>query len=275
RHYHERTGGHIHDVATLREELSKAGVVLDQLRDRWGQPYRFEFSVYHASYMLIVSSGGPDKEFSEHEEYRGDDFDIWTTPIDYFAESRKKIEETLDKNLKTTKTFPQTEKDLNEVLRNSENSLETLRDPWNRPYYATFLIQANYADRAKLETQAREGESPVTRVTLTPVTQKIANIFLRSTGPDGVAETKDDFTVANFTGVVSEEVRGDSRPRAAATQVILSGSNGIIHGTVTDVNGASVARAQVTATHTTRDTHYETYTNDEGKFVISDLPPGL
>ncbi|HEV8203563.1 MAG TPA: MG2 domain-containing protein, partial [Pyrinomonadaceae bacterium] len=32
RHYHERTGGYIHDVATLREELSKAGVVLDQLR---------------------------------------------------------------------------------------------------------------------------------------------------------------------------------------------------------------------------------------------------
>src|SRR6185369_12689658 len=269
RHYHERTGGHIHDVATLREELSKAGVVLDQLRDRWGQPYRFEFSVYHASYMLIVSSGGPDKEFSEHEEYRGDDFDIWTTPIDYFAESRKKIEEALDKNLKTNNNFPQTEKDLNNVLRNSENSLETLRDPWNRPYYATFLVQSNYADRASVETQAREGDSPVTRVILTPMTQKVAAIFLRSLGPDGVAGTSDDFTVANFTGTLAEEVRDHSRPQATASQVVLSGTNGVIHGTVVDVNGASVPRAKVIASQTTRDTHYETYSNDEGKFVIS------
>ena len=64
RNYHERTRGYVRDVATLREELSKAGVALDQLRDRWGQPYRFEFGVYNASYMLIVSSGGPDKTFS-------------------------------------------------------------------------------------------------------------------------------------------------------------------------------------------------------------------
>src|SRR6185295_7654109 len=115
---------------------------------------------------------------------------------------------------------------------------------------------------------------PVTRVILTPVTQKVANIFLRSMGRDGVAGTSDDFAVANFTGVVEEEVRGDSRPQAAS-QVVLSGSNGVIHGTVTDANGASVARAKITATHTTQDTHYETYSNDEGKFVISDLPPGI
>jgi len=275
RHYHERTGGFIRDLATLREELSKEGMVLDQVRDRWGEPYRFAFSVYEANYILTVSSGGPDKVFSEHEAYRGDDFDIWTTPIDYFAESRTKIQEALDQNLKSTKNFPQTERELSNALRNSENSLETLRDPWNRPYYATFLIQYNYADRAQLETQARAGYSPVTRAIVTPVTQKVANIFLRSVGADGVAGTVDDFTVANFRGVLSEEVRGDSRPQAATSQVVMSGSNGAIHGVVTDVNGASVARAKVTAGHTTRDTHYETYSDEEGKFVISDLPPGV
>jgi hypothetical protein len=275
RHYHERTGGFIRDSATLSEEMSKEGVALDQVRDRWGQPYRFEFSVNQASYMLTVSSGGPDKVFSEHEAYRGDDFDIWTSGIDYFAEPRARIQETLDQNFKSTKNFPQTEKDLSDVLRNSGNSLESLRDPWNRPYYSTFLIQSNYADRAQLETQVTVGDSLTTRVTLTPVTQKVANIFLRSVGEDGVAGTRDDFMVANFTGVLSEEVRGDSRPQTPASQIVLSGSNGAIHGLVADVNGGRVPRVKVTASHTTRDTHYETYTEEDGRFVLSDLPPGM
>jgi hypothetical protein len=272
RHYHERTGGFIRHLGMLRDELAREGVILDQLRDRWGQPYRFDFSVHQSNYMLTVSSGGPDKVFSEHEAYRGDDFDIWTTPIDYFAESRIKIQEALDRNLKSTWNFPQTEKDLSDVLRNSGNPLDALRDPWGRPYYATFLTQSSYADRAQPGTTVRVGDSPVSRMTLTPVTQKVANIFLRSTGYDGVAGTRDDFMVANFKGVLSEEVRGDSIPQTPASQL---GSNGAIHGIVTDVMGASVARTQVTATNTSGGTRYETYSNEDGKFVISDLPHGI
>ena len=83
-------------------------------------------------------------------------------------------------------------------------------------------VQSNYADRARVETQSREGDSPVTRVILTPVTQKVTAIFLRSLGPDGVAGTSDDFTVANFTGTLAEEVRRNhSRPQATASRVVL------------------------------------------------------
>jgi A-macroglobulin TED domain/Alpha-2-macroglobulin family/MG2 domain/Carboxypeptidase regulatory-like domain/A-macroglobulin receptor binding domain/Alpha-2-macroglobulin bait region domain/Macroglobulin domain MG3 len=275
RHYHERTGGFIRDLASLREQLSQEGVILDQVRDRWDQPYRFNFTVNQSNYVMTVSSSGPDKVFSEHDSYRGDDFDIWSTSIDYFAETETKIQQMLDQNFKNTKNFPQTQKDLSEVLRNSGNSLEALRDPWNRPYYATFVIQTNYTDRAQVTSEARFGDSPATRVTLTPVTQQVANIFLRSVGPDGVAGTPDDFMVANFKEVLSEQGRGDSGPQRPTSQVVLSGSTGAIHGIVTDTAGGLVPRAKITASHMTRDTQYETYSDEEGKFLIRDLLPGL
>ena len=271
RDYHQRTGGFIRDLATLREELSKAGVSLDQIRDRWGQPYRFEFSVNRTNYVLTVKSGGPDKVFSNHPNYAGDDVAIWMTPIDYFAESRTKMEQLLDHNFKSTKNFPQSEQELRAVLR----ILDDLRDPWGRPYYASFLVQSIYADRAQIASQASLGDSPITRVTLTPVTQKVATINLHSLGPDGVSGTTDDFSVASFKGVLSEQVRGDSRPQRPASQVVLSGSNGAIHGTVTDRTGASVSGAKITASQMGQERRYETSSNEDGKFVIGGLPPGL
>lgn len=270
RGYHERTGGFIRDLATLREELLKAGLDLDQLRDRWGEPYRFAFSVQRTNYLLTVSSAGPDKKFSDDSQYRGDDFDIWATPIDYFAESRVKIEQLLDQNLKSTKNFPQTEQELSDVLRKSGNSLENLRDPWGHPYRSSFLIQSIYSDR----TQVRTGESSNTRTTLTPITQKVAIIFLRSLGADGEFGTRDDFMVANFKGVLSEQGRGDTTPQTPSSQIVLSGSNGAITGIVTDINGAVVVGARITVSQAAQKKSYETLSDSEGKFLINDLTPG-
>jgi A-macroglobulin TED domain/Alpha-2-macroglobulin family/MG2 domain/Carboxypeptidase regulatory-like domain/A-macroglobulin receptor binding domain/Alpha-2-macroglobulin bait region domain/Macroglobulin domain MG3 len=271
RHYHERTGGFIRDAATLREELSKAGVTEDQLRDRWDQSYRFDFSVQQTNYVLTVSSSGPDKKFAVDKRYAGDDFDIWSTPIDYFTESREKIEQLLDAYLQGTKSFPQTDQELRSVLRDPE----LLRDPWGRTCYATFLIQHLYADRAQLESRANLGGSPTTQVTLTPVTQKVATINLRSLGPDGVMGTADDFLVASYRKVISEQTRGDSTPKPPASPVVLPGSNGGIHGVVTDLNGAVIPRATVIASQMGQERRFETSSDEQGKFLITDLPPGI
>jgi hypothetical protein len=56
--------------------------------------------------------------------------------------------------------------------------------------------------------------------------------------------------------------------------VIHSGKGGTITGTVLDVNGAAVANADVKATGTSNLQSYETLTNDEGKFVLLNLPAG-
>src|SRR5262249_44052357 len=73
RRYHSTTGGFIRDFATLRNETAKDDLHLDQLRDRWGQLYRFNFEVNNDNYVIRVVSGGPDKQFAAHD-YTEDDF---------------------------------------------------------------------------------------------------------------------------------------------------------------------------------------------------------
>jgi hypothetical protein len=273
RQHHERTNGFIRDYTTLRDELYREGVALDQLRDRWGQPYRFEFTIDQGNYVLTVSSGGPDKRFSQ-KSYEEDDFLISVLSIDYFADIRTRIQEVLDQNLKRTKKFPQSEPELRDSLLNSGTPFDSLRDPWAHPYYATFNIQTYSTGRAQLESRARLGETPATHVAITPVTQRAATIELRSMGPDGVSGTRDDFTVATLRGVLYEQARGESGPQVAAVQAVLSGNNGAIYGIVTDAQGASIPGVKVTAVQTAFQNRYESVTDDEGKYTISNLPPG-
>ena len=86
RSYHERTGGFIRDSATLRDELARQDLHLDQIRDPWGKQYLFKFENKARSYLISVWSAGPDREFSTDKRYSYDDFSIWMSKIDYVAE---------------------------------------------------------------------------------------------------------------------------------------------------------------------------------------------
>lgn len=273
--YHERTSGFIRDFATLCSELSRDGLALDQKRDRWGEPYHFDFEVNDSNYLIKVKSSGPDKQFSTNERYGGDDFIIWTSTIDYFADLRARIEAALTRDLKSTNRFPQNGLELRETLRNSEVPFESLRDPWNQPYYATFKTQSFYTDRVRVENRANFGETAMPRTETTPVTQTIALINLRSVGPDGKPGTPDDFDVATFAGVISEQSRGESKPKAVTSGVVLSGSSGAIIGIVIDANGAAIPGSTVTATRSIDSQSYHASSNDDGKYGLTDLPPGL
>jgi hypothetical protein len=59
-----------------------------ELRDPWGQLYSFEFGVSGAYYSINVRSSGPNKSFERHDASDSDDFTLWTTLTDYFAETR-------------------------------------------------------------------------------------------------------------------------------------------------------------------------------------------
>jgi hypothetical protein len=275
RQYHERTSAFIRDFATLRSELSRDGLAFDQIRDRWGEPYRFDFEVNDSNYVIKVKSGGPDKQFSVDDRYLGDDFIIWTSTIDYFADLRARIEAALTQDLKSKNRFPQNDLGLRDALRNSGAPFESLRDPWNRPYYATFKTQSFYADRVRIENRGNFGESAITRTETTPVTQMVALINLRSTGPDGKPGTADDFDVATFAGVISEQARGESKPQALTSGVVLSGSSGAITGVVTDANGAAIPGATVTATRSIDSQSYHGSSNDDGKYGFANLSSGL
>lgn len=271
--YHQRTGKFIRDAATLREELSTDGLNLDQILDRWGQPYRLVFDVEAHNFVLTVSSGGPDKQFSGNPYYRQDDFILWKSTIDYFFEPRQRITATLNESFNQTKTFPTSDEELQRALRSLGDFFENLRDPWGHSYYRTFKTQSVYTDRVTTEHRANFGETPSMRTNVTPVTQTVAFIMLRSVGPDAKAGTVDDFSVGTFTGIVAEQERGTAAPVVRASGVVLSGSNGAIVGAATDPQGAVVPGVTVKATRLPSGETYETSTDENGRYAFASLPP--
>jgi hypothetical protein len=268
--YHQRTGGFILDEKTLSAELSQTeNLSLDQIGDPWGQPYRLDFTVVESNYVLRVSSGGPDKQSRE------DDFIIWITSIDYFTGHRARLQSAITKSFEATKKFPANDSELREALRGSGEEIDNLRDPWGRSYYTVFKVQDVYADQTRIENRATYGQSSTGQVQVIPVTRTVASIALRSAGPDGREGTLDDFSVATFTGIIKEQPRGNSPPQPATPVVFQSSKNGAIHGTVTDVNGARVATAAVTAKRVGDEKIYKTSTTEDGTYVIADLPAGV
>ncbi|HXC71592.1 MAG TPA: MG2 domain-containing protein [Pyrinomonadaceae bacterium] len=274
RGYHERTGGFIRDSATLRDELAKQSLHLNQLLDRWGKQYLFKFEIKERNYVVNVWSGGPDGEFSKEKEYSNDDFAIWMSAIDYFADPRAQIEATLDKNLKNTNTYPENDQDLRALLRGTPASLESLRDPWGRPYYATFKLQPFHGAHVYVESRSAFRQPATERMEIGPVIRMLVVITLKSPGPDGKAATNDDFSVATFTGDLAEQPRG-APPQIIESGMVLPATNGSIYGVVTDPMGASIAGVTVTATIPNTRFSYQTTTNDEGRYSFPGLPPGV
>jgi hypothetical protein len=273
--YHKRTGRYIRDLATLKEELRRAGLDLDALRDRWGQPYRFEFGVSGSSYTIAARSGGPDKTFSRIV-YGSDDFTLWTTLTDYFVERRASIDAALARHLRETASFPRTEEALRSALKKSGVLLDELQDAWGRRPYATFKTDARYADRVRIESRGQyDPNAPKQRTEIKPVSQTIHIAEVRSAGTDGKTGTPDDFTLGYFTSVAAEQSAEDDAPRLVKPITTFSGGTGAITGTVTDPTGAAVPGATVRAIHNFVEVQFQTTTDDEGVYLLRNLPSGL
>src|SRR5207244_5647394 len=136
-----------------------------------------------------------------------------TSSIDYSADVQAKIEPALVAYFKSTSHFPQNDNDLSAALKQSGIARDELRDPWGRLYYATFKRDAIYANRVKIYSYANYGEKPADKTELTPVTQQFNYLYLRSDGEDGKEGTADDFNVANFSQMVTEQAGNERNPK--------------------------------------------------------------
>jgi hypothetical protein len=77
--YHQKTGGYIRDVETLRRELALEGINLSDLRDRWGRPLVCEFTIEEQWFSLYMKSAGEDGKLNPRSETHLplDDFVVW------------------------------------------------------------------------------------------------------------------------------------------------------------------------------------------------------
>jgi hypothetical protein len=280
--HHAQTGAFIRDRETLKREMKlREAMDIDALRDRWGNPYRIEFGVSQRNFSVYLSSGGPNGRFENEQEQRrvgADDFVISTCLIDYTAETKARIDRALMAQLKKTNLIPQNDGELREALKQSGVDFDSLSDGWGNRYYATFKTTSRYSDRVTLLNQARQGEKPQPKTEITPVTQQLARVTIRSLGADGKEGSHDDFDVTEFSRVIAEESAKQIAERLGAhtkTKAIsFSGDGGAIAGTVTDAQGASVAGVEVTAKHINSGATWTAKTNEQGSYVLRNLAPG-
>ncbi|HKS82801.1 MAG TPA: MG2 domain-containing protein [Candidatus Acidoferrales bacterium] len=273
--YHDRTGGFIRDAATLKSELAPSGFDFDTLKDPWGHLYRVAFGVNRSEFTVSVSSAGPDGRFSTDANPSNDDFPLATIGIDYFADTRAKLDAALTDYFRKTQIFPETLDELKKALAGAGIDFDSLRDPWGHPFYATFNQEARYSDDLSVETYEQYQSAAGQHSKIVPVTQRINWVYIRSAGVDGVAGTADDFTVASFARGVVEQSSREKTPVSIANQPVLTGATGAITGTITDPTGAVIAGATISAKNSVTGETFTATSDSEGNYVVKDLPAGF
>ena len=263
--HHKRTGGYIRDQATLFQELG-----VTELNDRFGRPYRIFFEVSKRVFAVRINSLGKDGVASPYT-WQGDDFDVWTSRIDYFADTEAKVLAILQ----AAKTFPRDETEFKTVLRAGDVDFEELRDGYGEKLYVIKHQASRYADKTTTETFSRYGDDKtVERKVITPVTQEVITFQIRGKGADKQENTYDDFTLAQFEHVLTEQTKDDPVPKPVFSNIAFTGGTGSIRGLVTDANGAVVPNASVTATNEETSQTWSVNTDSDGNYLIANLPMG-
>jgi A-macroglobulin TED domain/Alpha-2-macroglobulin family/MG2 domain/Carboxypeptidase regulatory-like domain/A-macroglobulin receptor binding domain/Alpha-2-macroglobulin bait region domain/Macroglobulin domain MG3 len=275
RRYHQSTGGFIRDYETLAKQLLLKGIDLESESDPWDKPYKFAFDIQGNDYVIRVSATTPATRY-ENRNYPETLFTVWESRINYFAETQARIDNLLTTKLGETGHFPLTESELRNSLRGSVVELDDLRDPWGKSYYLTFETHDFYGDNVKIESQSAYGQATTTqRLIIKPATKRLIEIKLRSAGPDLREGTPDDFTAAAFSATLSEQIASDTTSQPAKNVVNFSGSTGAIEGLVKDPQDASVTGVKVTATRTGSSDAFTNTTDDSGRYLLRNLPPGI
>ncbi len=241
---HSRTSGYIRNIDTLRSELARQGANVDSWKDAWNHAYQYEFGAATTQYTVTVMSAGPDGHFSSAAIPSNDDFAVAVIGFDYASD----LQQQIGKGLNTVKygekrpPFPQNIDELQKALESTGIPWDSVKDPWGRPYYATFPEISGYGDDITIKNPEGQGQPPQPRTEVTPVTKHYKWIYVRSAGPDGITGTADDFTVATFSQARYETSAYAAMAVLPIDQSIFIGSAGAISGTVQDPNRGNSCR---------------------------------
>lgn len=266
RDYYVRTGSFIRDYKTLRAELLRQDFDLDALEDRWQREYKIFFEVSRRNYIIRVHSNGANG-FYQPNKWDGDDFDVWTSRIDYFAKTETEINEILNREVnRDKKPFPQSQDEFIKLLKTNDLDFGRIRDGYGNAPELIFRKESKYADKTVIENGKQK---------ITPVTQEIIYFSLYSKGADEKS-SYDDFPLALFSSVITEKSKDTLFSEAKIRNVASSAASGAIRGTVYDAIGAVIANAEIKAIDEADETKtFSADSDDNGEFLLANLPSGF
>ncbi len=266
---YENSGEFPHDKIALRQILSANGVNFDDLRDAWETPFQFEFKTDKNYTILTLKSASADKKFGTE-----DDFTAREMRFEWFAETQNLLTTILNNHTPQNRKLPLTADDVKLIWKRSGVDFAALRDNLNRPLYLT-SIKYNRATQKVFSENIGSLDSEIQQVMRTKtVSQNIILFKIRSAGADGIEGDFDDFDLGSFTIVTAEKDLNDALSPATISKSRTFNASGAITGTLFDPNGAVIPGADVTAINQNSEEVFSVVSNDEGVFLLSNLPSG-
>jgi hypothetical protein len=263
--YHAKTGGFVQDLPTLTIELAKHGIDLNKLKDRWNRDYMITFEILRRNLVIRFHSNGENGLY-ETTNWDRDDFDLWSSNIDYFADTESKLISAISGELKRRKgQVPKNENEFRELLTASGIDYAQIRDAYNEPVYITSYKQTLYTDKVVFENGKQK---------ITPATRELMVYMIYSKGPDRII-SPDDFNLATFSAALLDMLKDMQVSTGTVDNVWFSGSSGAIHGIIMDANGAVIPGIEVKAAIEGDEIKvYTGKTSEIGEFLIENLPSG-
>jgi hypothetical protein len=272
--FHSRTGGFIRDMDGLNAELATHGINFDAFRDPWGHAYRASFGVNGNRLEITVTSAGPHGVFRTDGGYWDDNFIVGQAGINYFEDTRLKIDHALSDNFNQTLEYPENIDEFRSVLQKYGIDWDALRDPWGHPYIVLFSRAATYADDVNIKGFQNNLGNDLHHTSVAPVTQYGEWIHIMSQGSGAKDQYTRDFEAASFSHTLVKQSSGDRSPVSLSIWPVLSAGMGAIVGTVTDPDNKAIIGAAITAQNSDTKEPFMALSLDGGAYVLRNLPPG-
>ncbi|MBI4751401.1 MAG: carboxypeptidase regulatory-like domain-containing protein [Acidobacteria bacterium] len=253
--YFQHTGIYIRDYDTLKTEMARQGIDLDHRRDEWGRGLFFDFPILRSCYAILVRSTGergqasPSDEFYDGSALDRGGFLLTASVLDSFRKVREQFTATVFHSGEAILKPENREAALQAALKQNGLDLEQLRDPWGSPCFVLF----------KKNSLSELPESK---------TSEWWTISLCSPGPDK-RHAGSGFTLATSSVLLEvappshQAQPGSSRPGSGAMVGLVSDEFG---------NPLSNVRLELKNETTGRLTYH--WTNQDGTYLINNLPPG-
>jgi hypothetical protein len=272
--FHERTGGFIRDMDGLNAELAKRGINFNAFRDPWGHAYRASFGVNGNTLQITVMSAGPDGVFRTDGGYWGDNFIVGDAGINYFEDTRLKIDHALSDNFDKTLEYPENIDEFRSVLQKYGIDWDALKDPWEHPYIVFFSRAVTYADDVNIKSFQNSLGNDLHHTSVTPVTKYGEWIHIMSKGSGAKDQYTRDFEAASFSHTLVKQGSGDRSPVSLSIEPVLSAGMGAIVGAVVDPDEHAIIGATITAQNSDTKEAFMALSLDSGAYVLRNLPPG-
>ncbi|MGJ5817077.1 MG2 domain-containing protein [Paludibaculum fermentans] len=252
------------DEAGVRRLLSDNGILLDTLKDPWGTAYRAQVKTYGRGRAIQLRSAGPDRSFGTQDDFLADYF-----RGRYFLRE----EEAIRNAARNAATPPVSLEEFRKVLADAGVDVSQYADAWGQPFRLTSKTTGEFGDRVSLSTVQIYGRNSQLRTSIMPVTRKFIVFALRSSGPDGMPGTGDDFDMVSVRILLDEESAAPSKePQLTPAARIRDG--GEVAGMVLDQTGAAILNAQVVLI-LQNGRSYVTQSDASGAYSVPAVMPGL